>query len=328
MRHALDSAAERAGQELAAQPPCAPRSSTRSPTATPRSANTRSRSNTTTIALHSPEAAAPISTSKRASALRRAEIIGNQGHLDEALSSTRGQAFALRRKRSRTNRTRLFIESRLAGSNATRGSPISRGKLPDASCDQQRQRVRRGRSTTRSTASTASRGAYSDLRRASTRPAPLFERLIKSYSALYRAGAFEDARRDQRACRRLSREQEFRGAEKLLARRCRSTSACSGPNIRSRTARSTISAAQSVSKAATRKRVPTTSAADAGLQTLRRGQLPAVVAESNLQPAAARRQDNSTKPTSTRASRLSTRTRRSAPTTRIAASCTTASPRY
>jgi non-specific serine/threonine protein kinase/serine/threonine-protein kinase len=114
MRLILDSAAERAGQELAAQP--AVRASVEHTIADSYAAigeyalATQHYDN----ALGAAESGKLDTDEKARLVLRRAEIIGNQGRLDEAVAEG-GKAFAMVESEPTTSRIRLYIENRLAG---------------------------------------------------------------------------------------------------------------------------------------------------------------------------------------------------------------------
>jgi non-specific serine/threonine protein kinase/serine/threonine-protein kinase len=120
MRLILDSAADRAGHELAAQP--AVRASIEHTIADSYAAI----GEYDLATEHYDDAIAsaksgglPIGEEARL-VLRRAEIIGNQGHLDEAVESA-GKAFAMVEGEPATSRTRLYIESRLAALECDNG---------------------------------------------------------------------------------------------------------------------------------------------------------------------------------------------------------------
>jgi non-specific serine/threonine protein kinase/serine/threonine-protein kinase len=113
MRLILDSAAERAGHELAAQP--AVRASVEHTIADSYAAIGEydlAREHYDDAIASARAGDLPVDQRARL-VLRRAEIIGNQGHLDEAVAGA-GKAFAMVEGEPATSRTRLYIENRLA----------------------------------------------------------------------------------------------------------------------------------------------------------------------------------------------------------------------
>jgi non-specific serine/threonine protein kinase/serine/threonine-protein kinase len=113
MRLILDSAANRAGHELAAQP--AVRASVEHTIADSYAAigeYDRATEHYDDAIASAKSGGLPVDEQARL-ALRRAEIIGNQGRLDEAVAGA-GKAFAMVAGEPATSRARLYIESRLA----------------------------------------------------------------------------------------------------------------------------------------------------------------------------------------------------------------------
>ena len=214
MRLTLDSAAQRAGHELAAQP--AVRASVEHTIA-----DSYAAIGEYALAVEHYDDALSAARSggvevdeQARIALRRAEIIGNQGHLDEAVGDA-GKAFALVAGEPATSRTRLFIESRLAGLESDAGKyEQARERYLRILAIQRQTFGDENKDTLDTIDGLAGADSYS-ARFDEARP--LFEGLIKSYGALYGAEHSKTLGAVNGLAVVYLEQKDFAAAEKLLA---------------------------------------------------------------------------------------------------------------
>ena len=214
MRLTLDSAAQRAGQELAAQP--AVRASVEHTIA-----DSYAAIGEYALAVEHYDDALTAARSggvdideQARIALRRAEIIGNQGHLDEAVGDA-GKAFALVESEPPTSRTRLFIESRLAGLESDAGKyEQARERYQRILAIQRKAFGDNDKDTLDTIDGLAGADSYS-ARFDEARP--LFEGLIKSYGALYGPEHSKTLGAINGLAVVYLEQKDFAAAEKLLA---------------------------------------------------------------------------------------------------------------
>jgi non-specific serine/threonine protein kinase/serine/threonine-protein kinase len=214
MRLALDSAADRASRELAGQP--AVRAAVEHTIADSYAAigeyDLATRHYDDAIAA-ARSGAVGVDESARI-ALRRAEIIGNQGRLDEAVAGA-GTAFAMVAAEPETSRTRLFIESRLAALECDAGRyeqcrdrylrilPLQRKTFGDEDVD------------TLDSIDGLARADSDSARFDQARP--LYEALIRSYTAHYGAEHSKTLGAINGLAIVYLEQKQFAEAEKLLA---------------------------------------------------------------------------------------------------------------
>ena len=214
MRLILDSAAQRAGQELAGQP--AVRASVEHTIA-----DSYAAIGEYSLAAEHYDAALAAAKSggvgvdvQARLTLRRAEIIGNQGQLDKAVADA-GKAFALVADEPETSRTRLFIESRLAALECDAGKyeqcrdryvrilPIQKRTFGDEDKDTL--------DSVEGLALADSSAARFDEAR------PLYEGLIRSYTSIYGPEHSKTLGAINGLAIVYLEQKDFAAAEKLLA---------------------------------------------------------------------------------------------------------------
>ena len=182
MRLALDSAAERAGKELAGQPPV--RASVEHTIADSYAAigdyKAALQHYEETLALAD---SAGLGVEERAKVtLRRAEMLADQGGYDDSLTGARAARDMLASLPA-DNRMRLFVESRLAGIECDAGHAEVCRQQYQSAYDKQKQAFGEDDEDTLASLHGLAR-AYSDLARYDE-ARPLFNRLIAKYKTLY-----------------------------------------------------------------------------------------------------------------------------------------------